>query len=228
MSLKHIVLPDVVYEYVQDMDQDKYPFFDPLDRIAGKNSVTYSVTNIFMLNSIKKRKKYNILNGRIQGSAIEESYSEISQVGRIKFSQTYNIGHDDSGKDFSPISVDIDFLPWKNFSISADMTWSMDDCFLTRNFAVSYKNRERFEMSLEHRYSDELHETFFSDALFKITDSIALSGSYESNLDTGADIESRIGAVYSAQCWSVDVGYLERDDDRRFDFKISLTGLGDL
>ena len=248
--LKHIVLPEVSYEYIDSVSQDHYPFFDSLDRIAGKNSATWSITNLLMLNSMKKRKKYTVANGGSPSpdSAIswhEEPFLETRQVGRIKLSQTWNIeksdfysnpndvSDEDPGyeefldKGFSPISLEMSFALSDHFSVGGDMSWSMGGYFLERNVSASYNRPEEFELSLEYRYSDLLSETVFSRARFKVLDSLSIFGHYQSNLATGQDVESSVGIRYNAQCWFVDLEYSNEDDDTRFDLKIGLAGFDD-
>ena len=43
--------PEIVYEYTPDQDQDDFPIFDELDRVAPKNLITYSITNTLIARS---------------------------------------------------------------------------------------------------------------------------------------------------------------------------------
>jgi len=248
--LRHIVLPEVAYEYISSVGQEDYPFFDSLDRIAGKNSVTWSITNLLMLNSMEKRKKYHVDDGQNPDRDRPVSWQDVfvpqtRPVGRIKLSQIWNIdkrdfysnpndlsdedpGYDEFlDKGFFPISLEMGFSPLAGFSLGGDMTWSMGGYFLGRNISVSYLRPQELELSLEYRYSDELSETIFSSARFKVWDSVSIFGYYESDLATRQDVESGVGIRYNAQCWFVDLEYSNENDDQRFDFKVGLAGFDD-
>ncbi len=50
--IKHTVRPQIVYSYIPHTDQEHFPNFDPVDRIARRNLLTYSLTNFFITRSI--------------------------------------------------------------------------------------------------------------------------------------------------------------------------------
>ena len=47
LALRHAVQPRLEYEYIPYSDQDRYPYFDELDRIRPRNELRYSLTNVF-------------------------------------------------------------------------------------------------------------------------------------------------------------------------------------
>ena len=53
-------------------------------------------------------------------------------------------------------------------------------------------------------------------------------GSNEYDLEENERIETIVGLVYEAQCWSFDVRYTDEDDDQEISFMFNLYGLGSI
>jgi LPS-assembly protein len=64
--------------------------------------------------------------------------------------------------------------------------------------------------------------------LLNITNELSAYASYERNILEEKKIESGVGILYKAQCWSLDVRYIDNESDRKIEFFISLYGLGEV
>ena len=53
-------------------------------------------------------------------------------------------------------------------------------------------------------------------------------GTNEYDLEENERIETIVGLVYEAQCWSFDVRYKDEDDDKEISFMFNLYGLGSI
>ena len=81
-------------------------------------------------------------------------------------------------------------------------------------------------LSVEYRYTQESIKSITTDLSLKITDSLTVFGGYERNILDDKRIKTSTGFKYRSQCWSAEVGYTDEPDDRKYEFSISLYGLG--
>lgn len=61
-KIKHTVRPQIVYTYIPNKEQNKYPSFDGIDRIGKRRRLTYSLTNTLTSKSLVKKKANGPLN----------------------------------------------------------------------------------------------------------------------------------------------------------------------
>lgn len=212
--IKHTIFPRVIYNYVPEEDQNDLPYFDSEDRIGRQNRITYSLTNW--------------LTGR-DPSGTEEGYS-YAQLMRLKIEQSYDINKekDDDPEPFSPILGEVHFSPCRYLTFKADANWSTyEDRFVNHNTAVDISDPRGDRLVVEHRYSRDSSESVFGSLHVQITRVLAAWGEYERNLKDEKDILTKIGAKYTSQCWSLSLGYADRDDDKSVSFLINLHGLGE-
>ncbi len=222
-KIKHIIRPQITYEYVPDKNQDEYPSFDPTDRIEKKHRITASITNTVISRSSVSE----------TASEHEEKKYSYQPVCRFKLEQSYDISEpgiqDSSLKNhsFSPIYGEIELTPGDFLSVQADAKWSPYDLdFQTRNFSFNLKDKRGDSLFLEYRYNQDLSESFFTDMAVRLSENWLTYADYERNLKEGEDIKTSIGILYSSSCWSADLSYTNENNDRRYSFMINLKGLG--
>ena len=226
--IKHTLNPQIVYDYIPDVDQDDNPYFDSVDRIAAENRITYSITNTFTSRSA---------NGSLQpagGSADEDRPDPLAdyryrQFCRFKLEQSFDINKSNEGdpEPFSTIYSEFELVPIHYVSIKADSEWSTyDDEFVTHNIAMFLADIRGDRIYTEHRYEKESLESIIIDLQIKLTDRIFGHTRYEANLYDDTDIETVIGVLYRAQCWSVEFQVADEENERRYEAMINLYGLG--
>ena len=225
--IKHTVRPQIVHDFIPELNQDKYPSFDELDRITKQNLVTYSITNTFTSRS-------KIYEQNIDSSLKEEISSPISytynQFLRFKLQQSYDINKEkeDDPEPFSPIFGELDITPVRYFSIDADANWShYDRRFRSHNVAATFWDKRGDRLFVEHRYSTNSVESIYTDFLFKVSDKLSMHTDYERNLLNKKDIKFGLGFLYQTQCWSLNFDYIDEENDRRYEFMINLFGIGE-
>ncbi len=224
--IKHTLRPQIIYEYIPHQDQDHYPFFDSLDRIAEKNLITYSIVNLFTSRSEKMIPQTATTQ---KDKAAETPSFTYHQFSRLKLQQSYDINKANDNEPFSPILGEIDVVLNKYFFLRADAQWSPYETeFLVHNVAASFSDNRRDRLFVEHRYTQGKSESIYIDLLLNITNHLSAYTSYERNIFDGKKIASSLGILYKAQCWSLDVRYIDEENDRKFGFMISLHGLGDI
>ncbi len=232
--LKHTILPEVVHEYVPRVDQEGYPVFDDrLDVIQEKNVVTYGLTNTFTLKSSAGR----------QASSEATPVYNYRRIGLFKIEQSYDINEareDDSAlwvnpeerQPFSPLRMELIVRPASELWLDADAAWDIyDEVWASGNAKLSWQEQRAEDdrsnrLGLEYRYRRDRSESIVLDTNVRLTSALSAYFNHERNLRDHIDIETGFGILYKAGCWSLDLGYVDKDDDRRYTFMISLLGLG--
>jgi len=243
-KIKHIVRPRIVYSYIPNVDQKKYPTFDSIDRIAKQNLITYSLTNTFTSKSFKQKER-NGEQGDTEKGSDEQDNAEDSrqrdytyrQVCRFKLEQSYDINEakednpakradKNQKKPFSAIFGEIDINPANYFSIHADATRSPYESFYqSHNVAVGIWDKRKDKLFVERRYRHKASDSIYYDLNVVITDKLTAYTQYERNLLDGIDIKTSFGLLYKTQCWSLETSYIDEANDRRYLFVISLEGI---
>ncbi len=240
--IKHSVRPQIVYDYIPDQEQEKYPnYFDSLDRIGRKNLLTYSITNTFTSRSIKHTKeKDNLQVGKIdkpiekkerpQEEEIEKPPSyRYRQFFRFKLEQSYDINkaNEDDPEPFSLIKGELGIEPVEYLSMNADAEWSQyEDEFQSNNVAVKISDKRGDKLSVERRYTRDSIYSIYTDLLLKISDRLSAYTDYEYNILDDERIRFGLGFLYQAQCWSIELSYTVEENDRRYALMINLFGFG--
>ncbi len=234
--IKHAITPQIVYEYIPGKDQSKYPELDDVDRIARKNLVTYSLTNIFTSKSqMQSTKKDN----QDQSNKDQSDNYTYNQFCRLKLEQSYDINeakednpsnwaNQKEKRPFSTIYGEIEIDPVQYVSAQADATWCQYDSLVkSRNIAVTLSDKRGDRFFVEHRYTYNSSESIYTDMSLVVSDQLKVYADYERNLYGSQDIKKGIGFLYKAQCWSIDFNYTHEDNDRKYAFIINLYGIGE-
>ncbi len=93
---------------------------------------------------------------------------------------------------------------------------------------MSLSDNRDDKLSVEYRYTKDSIKSINTNLYLKITDYLMASGGYERNILDDKRIETSVGLKYQAQCWSVEVGCTDEPDNRKYEFKINLYGLGEV
>jgi LPS-assembly protein len=240
LKLKHAVQPRLEYTYIPFSDQDKYPYFDEIDRIEAKNELKYSLTNIFTCKT-----------GKVQPSPDEQGKTGLKidffDLARLRFEQLYDIREETRNND-------TDKYPNRPFSdILADLTTRVTPwLFLTNKTWYSpYEGHvTEHEHALSVHYGEDIFASFSMDFLEEIDEylrqeqereRIASFGGgfginkewstaflYRVDWESGTDLEKRLTLRYDHQCFSAETSWSQTDDDTRFEFRVILAQLGSL
>ena len=214
--IKHTIFPKVSYQYIPDVDQDDLPYFDSIDRIGEQNVVTYSLINWFTAREVNPDAKEG------------EQYS-YRQFSRIQLSQSYDIRaeQDDEPEPFSPVYGLLSFEPNRYLSFQAEGYYNTYDSRLeSHNEAISLSDARGDNLLAEYRYSVDVQESIYASAKLVVTEAFSAYGEYERNLYDKVDIRKSVGVLYKHQCWSLELGYVDDQDERSYIVMVNLTGLG--
>lgn len=224
--IKHSIRPQFVYNFTPDIDQDDLPSFDGADRIAKVNAVNYSLTNSLISRSRKKPAE----DEDVDEGSTAETY-DYQEFFRFKLDQSYDFNRlmEDEPRPFSNLNWRIDLVPsrYLRFETTGQFDPYETD-FIQHNMSVALSDVRGDRLFIERRFTRDSSDSIYLDGSVKITDRISTYGFFEQNILDDIRIQSGIGARYLSQCWSFDVWYVDDGTDRRYEFAISLHGLGQI
>jgi LPS-assembly protein len=229
--IKHIIRPNIIWDYIPEKDQSELPSLDSIDQIAGENLITYSLTNT-LTSKAKRNTRGN--NGPPADKPVtdrnhEQQKYDYNEFLRFELEQSYDINKekDDDPEPFSPIHGELEVYPKEYFSIKTDADWShYDRNFRSRNIAATIWNMREDRLSVDYRYNRDVSETVYTHLDLKISERLSVRGEYERNIFDSKDLKYGVGFLYKTQCWSFDFDLTKDGDDLGFNFMIRLYGIG--
>ena len=220
--------------------EDRFtPLDDGVNRIDPLNRITYSITNSFTAKSADPP----------DDGSEETATARYNDFLRIKLEQYYDIrearGSDrvdpERKRPFSPIRAELEYAPARYLRLNADAEYDVyDNRLVTRNVSATLNSPRGDEFYLRYRYDkgdyhfyrkddtvDDI-ESIYGRLRLKLPFRFTVYGSNEYDLEENERIETIVGLVYEAQCWSFDVRYKDEDDDKEISFMFNLYGLGSI
>ena len=205
-ALKHTIRPQLVYTYIPDRSQEKYPFFDSNDRILPENQISMLLLNTWITRKSKKSKKH------------------YHQVCRFLVEQKYRFHHNIPA--LAPLYAEIETSPLTNLSLESDAEWNHDKGLFDKfNVSTSLTNHRKDSFLIEHRYTHEQSASLYTEGRLNLAYGFTVYGNFERDLHNSSEIENQVGLFYQAQCWSLDLNQENEDGDHRIGFMVTLSGL---
>ena len=229
--IKHVIRPNIIYDYTPEKDQSELPSLDGIDRIDKINLITYSLTNTLTSKSkqITGQKSVGPTDTPKGDGGVEPPSYAYNEFFRFKLQQTYDINKekDDDPEPFSPIRGELELYPARYFSIKANADWShYDSNFRSRSVAATFWDMRGDRLYVDYRYERDASETVYTNLGIKISHRLSVRGEYERNIFDGRNLKYGAGFLYETQCWSFDSNLTREGDDLRFNFMIRLHGIG--
>ncbi len=236
-ALKHSVRPQLIYDYVPRVGQDRYPRFDGLDRIEEVNQITGVLTQTVTSRTRPPDPPPASAQApdpaRLSPVYREIAYLEISGGYDILEARRGNpvLGTDpDRRQPFTPIRLEAEFSPCAHLRLSADASRSpYSDHYAAHHVGAQINDWRGDELFVEHRYTYRTNESIFTQLLVPLTENLTTYAEWERNLQEDHHLEVGAGLLYTAQCWALDLGYAkEHGSGKRLAFMVHLYGLGGL
>jgi len=238
-AVRHTILPQIVYDYIPETNQDEYPWFndlkDSINRIEKTNLITCAVTQFLTSRSEIAVDKPIEDDDKERLGDTKNIYH---QLLRFKLQQSYDINEARSDtpanwrnrkdkRPFFPLEAELELILTDFLSILADAKWSYyESNFLTRNIELRLRDSRGDRLYIDYRFADGMVESFSADVTLKLTDRLSSYADYERNIFKGETIQTSLGFLYEAQCWSMKVRFKDETDDQKIELMMSLKGLG--
>ncbi|HEY6009506.1 MAG TPA: LPS assembly protein LptD, partial [Geobacteraceae bacterium] len=218
--LKHTLVPEISYSYIQEKDQGRLPQFDYDDRIVGGSLLTWSLSNY--------------LTGKYQRDDATPEYRDLLF---LRLSQGYQLAGSrrdlltlvDAGRPWTDLRLEGRFTPAKRLSLTSDSRFNPYDArFSTASVAVDVSDDAGNMLGAGYHFirgsldylEGRVGLTLVKPFVFQYTGRYAV--------DTGAFLENYFSLEYKRQCWSVTFSYRDRTDNREFFVNFNLMGIGSL
>lgn len=224
--IKHALQPQITYEYVDEVDQDDLPRFDAVDRIAEQSLLTYGFTNFFTYRA-------PVADQDDPGAPPSYRYH---QFCRLEISQSYDIDEatrsdlepGEERRPFLPIVGDLEVRLAPFLTVDSDVGWNVyDERFDFANIAMRVTDVRKDYLFLEYRFTRDEIESIYTDLQLELFGGLAAGVEHERNIFSGETLKTAVRGIYRSQCWGLEVRFVDRPTDDRFEFVISLAGLGE-
>lgn len=234
-KIRHAIIPQVVYSYVKDVEQEDIPDFVGL--VEEESKITYSLTNTFTARR-KVQEGLDAGNDTNQGNpgASTPQYTYL-EFCRLELSQSYDIIEATDAippggerRPFSDVKGRLELNPSSWFDLVDNIAWSTYDRDVSsHDITVSVKDGRGDRLSLDYQYQQRETETAMVDLFVKLFEPISVSWEEEYDFREREDVASTLTFFIEPQCWALRIMYTDDkiSNKREYAFEISLYGLGE-
>jgi LPS-assembly protein len=217
-GLRHILIPEIGYVYVQNREQGELPFFDYNDRVVHRNAIRYSLSNY--------------LTGKFADGNAPATYR---QLAFFKLSQEYDFSGSrrdlltpyDELRPFSDIWIEARVNPTQKISLLVDSRYNpYHTNFSTNNLAVKYDSEVGTSVKVSYRFARTQEEYLEGILAINLLKPFVLNFAGRYSLNSGAFLESNYSIEYKQQCWSIIFSYGEHQGNKGFFVNFVLAGIG--
>ncbi|HEY6872514.1 MAG TPA: LPS assembly protein LptD [Geobacteraceae bacterium] len=217
-AVRHTLIPELEYTFVQEKNQDRLPFFDFDDRVVGQQLVTWSLTNF--------------VAGKYADPAGPPVYRDILY---LRLSQGYQVGGSrrdlltlvDELRRFTDIRIEARYAPVKIMSITTDSRYNpYQTRFSTASVGLDLDDTKGTVAGLSYHFARDQVDYLEGKAALSLVKPFVFKYTCRYSFDKGGFLESFYSAEYKRQCWSLILSYRDRLLDRAFMVSFTLSGLG--
>jgi LPS-assembly protein len=219
-AVRHTIIPEAGYVFVQEKNQDRLPFFDWVDRPVGEGMATWSLTNY--------------LTGKYLDPSGTPRYRDLLFM---KLSQGYQAGGSrrdlltlvDEQRRFTDIRIEGRFSPTKLVTITTDSRYNpYQTRFSTASLGADLSDGDGNMAGLNYHFARDQVEYLEGKAMLSLAKPFVFNYNLRYSFDKGGFLESLYSVEYKRQCWSVTFSYRDRQDDREFLVSFTLAGVGSI
>ncbi len=244
--IRHSIRPEIDYDFIPEVNQDKYPRFDSIDRINPRDEITYSISNTFT------RRKDAVAQGT--GGTEPSLRTSYLEFFRLKFEQSYDFREARrreqsdvySRRPFSDLLIETHINPGRFVSFRNKTWYSFYENLITEHehrLTLTWPGKMStwFTLDFLEEIDDFRHRRRVDDFRQRINEKISLvevgtrldfiknwqfTFIYRSDLESRRDLERSLGIIYRHQCYSVEFNLTETDYDHKYEIRINLLNLG--
>ena len=236
IAVQHAFRPELIYEYMPEVDQDELPDFDSSDKIEERHGISYGFTN-FLTTKVNERDA--------KGNPVT-SYRELA---RMRIFQTLNIrrsatnlrfgpdqeflirrGDEGEKRRFSNVNVLLDILPTRYVTLTYDAGFSPEDAGAAHHSLYSTLASGRGDfLRIGYQYwEDTPIDELIAESDIKILPNLYFNTYHDYSFDQKELFEQGYGVKYQHGCWGVRLVYEKEADDQRVALSVNLLGLGEV
>jgi LPS-assembly protein len=219
--MRHTMVPEISYNFVEQKDQDSLPFFDYNDRVLGQSIASWSITNY--------------LTGKFQDGDSPPVYLDLFY---LKLSQGYQFSGSrrelltlvpDVDRSVTDIRIEAIFTPFKELSLFTDSRYNPNNTrFSTITTGFDLNDGKGNSSGLSYRYSRNQLEYLEGRLAVNLVKPFDFNYTGRYSIDKGGFLEMSYGLEYKQQCWGVALTYHDRPvlGDHAFMINFTMAGIG--
>lgn len=215
-ALRHTFRPKLVYTYIPEAVQEDTPKFDSVDFIAAANNLTYS------LNSI--------LTGKVTDGGKDKYHDYVY----MDINQTYNInegtrnlsGPEDKRRPFSSVNGEIRMKPAGWSTLTGRGSYDVYNRWFTSYDMSLSANHPAIGLNVSRRSTRESASYIEGSARAAASKTVEFTYSKRFSIRDYKSLETVYGMEYKHQCWSYQLSYTERPEEKVVYVTFNLLGLG--
>jgi LPS-assembly protein len=221
--IRHTMVPELSYNFVEQKDQDSLPFFDYNDRVLGQSIASWSITNY--------------LTGKYQEGDASPIYRDLFY---LKLSQGYQFSGTrrelltlvpDVDRSATDVRIEANFSPFKELSLFTDSRYNPNNTrFSTISTGFDFNDGKGNSTGLSYRYSRQQLEYLEGKLDVKLVKPFEFKYIGRYSIDKGGFLEMSYALEYKHQCWGVELTYHDRPvaGDHAFMINFTMAGIGPL
>jgi LPS-assembly protein len=220
--IKHILRPEITYQYIPFVDQSNIPYFD--QPVPNTNSIFYGFTN------------------RVIAKVAQGATTRYHEYVYFKIGQAYNITipttqagslFPPSPKHFSFITEELRVRGQKYINLDNIINYDPNTNSIQTSYTSLWLADWRGDgLNLEHYYNKGADEQLNGGLRIKLLDPLTFVYGKRYSLSSHQMLETSYTVLYRHQCWGLDVAYSDtpgisgKPAEKKIWFQFSLTGIG--
>jgi LPS-assembly protein len=221
-KIKHNIRPQIVYNYVPEVNQNSLPTF--VSPISKANTLTYYLINTFTAKSLmgKGGKGEDLFGYR------DFLQFKLYQSYDLNEAQRSVVGSDDR-RPFSNVTGEIEILPLPYLTFRSAFGWSpYSGKFDSQSYNLTVLDKKGNRAYLEYLSSSgDQYRQVNANLSWKINPVWSTTFLTRYSLDQNKNFETSIGVAYTQQCWGVKLVYTDTPNDQKIVLSVSLKGIGE-
>jgi LPS-assembly protein len=224
-SLQHAVRPEMIYEYIPDVEHGDIPQFDGLDRDQARHDMLFGFSSF-------------LTGKQTERSRDGQDVITYRELARLQILQQFNIERPvriyefdpDPKSGFADLFMRLDLMPKRYLTLSYDATLLPDESrSLAHDFYMTLDNGKGQLVRFGYQFRDGYPvDEFIGETSLKILPKVYLTTYHDYSLERKELFNQSYGIKYLHGCWGIGMMYEKERDDQRFYFYVNLLGLGNI
>ncbi|MBE9528460.1 MAG: LPS-assembly protein LptD [Proteobacteria bacterium] len=220
-ALKHTLRPKLSYIFIPDVDQSDLPKFDSIDAIASANRITYS------LNSTLTGKFIGSDSGADTATYHEYLYFDISQSFDINEAQRGLLSPTDKRRPMSDITSEAILRPTAWSTVSTKNKYDVYDHWIENSdVELQLNGANSSSVHFTYRYVKDIARYLEANARLWINPTVGITYDKRFSLAENKSLEASYGITYKKQCWTANLIYVRRLEEKALYLNFDLLGIG--
>jgi LPS-assembly protein len=218
-AVRHTLIPEIGYRFVQEKDQNNLPFFNYDDRVLGQQMLTWSLTNF--------------VTGKSLGASGEPSYHDILY---LRLSQGYQLSGtrrdllslvDDNGYRVTDLRLETRYGLTRLLTANLDTRYNPNSTHIsTASFGFNFDDKKGYLANLDYHFARDQVNYLEGKTSLMLVKPLVFNYTCRYSFNKGNFLESFASLEYKRQCWSMTFSYRDRTDNREFMVNFTLAGVG--